>query len=210
MTENTDTGKSDQTKRSDAPPEPIDPIDRSSCRETTSTRACDACDTTHYVELHEVSLGNTEYEVCSACLQLLVDQVERHYWWERLNEAQYNRAAEFLRSLGEVWCVKDQAYAGGELWVHTPYCDAAVVRDVCDHFGFQIRWFSVVTPSHEGFDCVSEHGPCIEINLIYTNRISNPLPLEYDIQDDVRYHEVDWLDTHHRLFDLPGDETEWS
>jgi hypothetical protein len=75
---------------------------------------------------------------------LLVDQVERYYWWERLTEAHYNRAAAFLRSLDEIWCVKDGAYAGGELWVHTPYCDAAVVRDVCDHFGFQIRWFSYV------------------------------------------------------------------
>jgi hypothetical protein len=31
---------------------------------------------------------------------------------------------------------------------------------VCDHFGFQIRWFSVVYPVDDGFECVSEHGPC--------------------------------------------------
>jgi hypothetical protein len=207
MTENTDAGKSEQTECSDAPPQPIDPTDCSSCRETSSILACDACDTTHYAELHDVSLGDSEYDVCSDCLQLLVDQVERYYWWERLTEAHYNRAAEFLRSLDEVWCVKDQAYAGGELWIHTPYCDAAVVRDVCDHFGFQIRWFSVVTPTDEGFDCVSDHGPCIEINLTYTNRPSNPLPLEYDIQDDVTYHEIEWLENHHHLFDRTTDRS---
>ena len=207
MTENTDAGKSDQTECSDAPPQPIDPTDCSSCRETTSILACDACDTTHYAELHDVSLGDSEYDVCSDCLQLLVDQVERYYWWERLTEAHYNRAAEFLRSLDEVWCVKDQAYAGGELWIHTPYCDAAVVRDVCDHFGFQIRWFSVVTPTDEEFDCVSDHGPCIEINLTYTNRPLNPLPLEYDIQDDVTHHEIEWLENHHHLFDRTTDRS---
>jgi len=210
MTENTDAGKSDQTECSDAPPQPINPTDCPSYRETSSIPACDACDTTHYADLHDVSLGDTEYDVCSDCLQLLVDQVERYYWWERLTEAHFNRAVEFLRSLDEVWCVKDQAYAGGELWVHTPYCDAAVVRDVCDHFGFQIRWFSIVTPCDKGFDCISEHGPCIEINLIYTNRISDPLPLKYDIQDDVTHHEVKWLDNHHRLFDPTGDGTESS
>jgi hypothetical protein len=205
MTENTDAGKSDQTECSDASPQPIDSTDCSSCRETSSILACDACDTTHHDELHDVCLGETEYDVCSDCLQLLVDQVERYYWWDRLTEAHYNRAAAFLRSLDEIWCVKDGAYAGGELWIHTPYCDAAVVRDVCDHFGFQIRWFSVVYACDDGFDCVSEHGPCIEINLTYTNRPSNPLSLEYDIQDDVTYHEVEWLENHHRLFDSTAD-----
>ena len=200
MTENTDEGRSEQTECSDAPPQPIDPTDCSSCRETSSILACDACNTTHYAELHDVSLGDSEYDVCSDCLQLLVDQVERYYWWERLTEAHYNRAAEFLRSLDEVWCVKDQAYAGGELWVHTPYCDAAVVRDVCDHFGFQIRWFSVVYPVDDGFECVSEHGPCIEINLTFTAHRSDPLPLEYDIQNDVAYHEIEWLDEYRRLY----------
>ena len=207
MTENTDAGKSDQTECSDASPRRLDPTVCSSCREKVSSE-CDACDTTHYDELHDIRLGKTEYDVCGDCLQLLVDQVERYYWWECLSEAHYNRTAAFLRSLDEIWCVKDEAYAGGELWVHTPYCDAAVVRDVCDHFGFQIRWFSVVLPGDEGFDCVSDHGPCIEINLTYTNRISNPLPLEYDIQDDVTYHEVEWLENHHQLFDLAGDWTE--
>ena len=199
MTENTDASTSDRTECSDASPQ---------CLGENTSSACDACDTTHYDELHDVCFGEAEYDVCSDCLQLLVNQVERYYWWERLTEAHYNRAAEFLRSLDEIWCVKDGAYAGGELWVHTPYCDAAVVRDVCDHFGFQIRWFSAVSPSDEGFDCVSEHGPCIEINLIYTNRISNPLPLEYDIQDDVTYHEIEWLENHHQLFDPAGDWTE--
>lgn len=205
MTENTDASKSEQTEHSSAYSHHIDSDARSVCQDTSSRPACDACDTTHHDELHDVCLGETEYDVCSDCLQLLVDQVERYYWWDRLTEAHYNRAAAFLRSLDEIWCVKDGAYAGGELWIHTPYCDAAVVRDVCDHFGFQIRWFSVVYACDDGFDCVSEHGPCIEINLTYTNRPSNPLPLESDIQDDVTYHEVEWLENHHRLFDSTAD-----
>ena len=205
MTENTDASKSEQTEHSSAYPHHIDSEERSARQDTSSSPTCDACDTTHHGELHDVCLGETEYDVCGDCLQLLVDQVERYYWWDHLTEAHYNRAAAFLRSLDEIWCVKDGAYAGSELWVHTPYCDAAVVRDVCDHFGFQIRWFSVVYACDEGFDCVSEHGPCIEINLTYTNRPSNPLPLEYDIQDNVTYHEVEWLEKHHRLFDSTAD-----
>jgi hypothetical protein len=57
----------------------------------------------------------------------------------------------------------------------------------------------------DGFDHISEHGPCIEINLRYANRPSTPLPLEYDIHDDVTYHEIEWLENHHRLFDPTAD-----
>jgi hypothetical protein len=74
---------------------------------------------------------------------------------------------------------------------------------VCDHFGFQIRWFSVVYPFDDGFECVSEHGPCVEINLTFTTHRSDPLSLEYDIQNDVTYHEIEWLDEYRRLFTSP-------
>ena len=71
---------------------------------------------------------------------------------------------------------------------------------MCDHFGFQIRWFSVVYLFDDGFEYVSEHGPCVEINLTVTAHRSDPLPLEYDIQNDVTYHEIEWLDEYRRLF----------
>ena len=71
---------------------------------------------------------------------------------------------------------------------------------MCDHVGFQIRWVSVVSPVDDGFECVSEHGPCVEINLTFTGHRSDPLPLEYDIQNDVTYHETEWLDEDRRLF----------
>ena len=78
-------------------------------------------------ELHEISLSERTYDVCGDCFQRLVAQIEEYHWWDRPTEAHYNRAVAFLQSLDAVWCVKDQAYAGGELWVHTPYCDVAVV-----------------------------------------------------------------------------------
>lgn len=96
--------------------------------------------------------------------------------------------------------MKDYAYPSGELWIHTPYFDVAVVRDVCDHFGFHIRWFTVVYPCDDGFACVLDHGPCIEINFEYSNRQSDPLPLEFDIEDDVEYNEIEWLDDRKKLF----------
>lgn len=76
---------------------------------------CDACDTTQYTELHEISISERTYAVCGDCRQRLVAEIEEYHWWDRLTEAHYNRAAEFLRSLDAVWCVKDQEYAGGEL-----------------------------------------------------------------------------------------------
>lgn len=200
MTENTDASNPEQTESTSSEVSLRADGDTRVCGDADPRPPCDACDTTHCAELHDIRLGDEEYAVCGDCLQMLVGAVERYYWWERLTEAHFNQAVEFLRSLDEVWCVKDHAYAGGELWVHTPFCDAAVCKDVCDHYGFQIRWFSVIYPDDDGFDCVSDHGPCIEINLLFTNRTPDPLPLEYDIQEDVTYHEVEWIDDQHKLF----------
>lgn len=126
----------------------------------------DACGTERHDGGVEVSLGDEVYAVCEKCRDHLAIKVEGYWWHDRLTEAHYDRAAEFLRSLDEVWCVKNHAYPGGELWVHTPYCSASVVSDVCTHFGFRIRWFSVVNPGDPGeFDCLHDHGPCVGINL---------------------------------------------
>lgn len=161
---------------------------------------CDACEIEYHEGLHDVQLDDDAYNVCEDCLAMLEDEINRYFWWELLSEAHYDRAAEYLRSPDEVWCVKADAYAGGELWVHTPFCHAGVVNDVCDHFGFRIRWFSVVVPGDPGFDCVEDHGPCIEINLEFTNRVAGPLPLEADIGDR-SYSDVEWLEPHHELFE---------
>jgi len=69
MTENTDASTSDRTEFSDASPQRLG---------ENASSACDACGTTHYDELHDVCLGETEYDVCGDCLQLLVEQVERY------------------------------------------------------------------------------------------------------------------------------------
>jgi len=204
MTENTETNEPEQLDSESSTFIPLfgnDEYDSDRSPLYTVPRPpCDACDSNHHDGLHDVCLGDDEYEVCEDCLALLKDEIEHYYWWERLSEAHYDRAAEFLRSLDEVWCVKDNGYPGGEIWVHTPFCDAAVVNDVCEHFGFHIQWFSVVYPDDDGFDCVHDHGPCIEINLDYTNRVREPMPLDYDIIDDVTYHDVEWLEDQHKLF----------
>ena len=203
MTENTDSDNCDSTDSDCFDFEPLPPSNVLEDFEppvTVPRPPCDACETNHHDGLHEVPLGEDTYEVCDDCLDHLVDEIERYYWWDRLTEAHYDRAAEYLRSLDEVWCVKDHAYPGGEMWVHTPYCDAAVVNDVCDHFGFRIRWFQIVEPEDGEFDCVHDHGPCLEINLDYNNRVKGPLPLEYDISDDRTYSDVEWLEDDDPLF----------
>lgn len=150
--------------------------ERQSRRAMVPQPPCDACEISHHDSRYNVTLGDEEYSVCEHCFELLEDILERYNWWDRLTEAHYDRAAEFLHSLDEIWCVKDEAYAGGEMWVHTPFCDAAVVNDVCNHFGFRIRWFSVVFPENSGIDCVHGHGPCIEINLVFNNWETGPPP----------------------------------
>lgn len=201
MTENTDADDGERTTSDRSAFVPLrEGEERHPPCATVSRPPCDACETTHHEGLHDVSLGSDVYSVCERCFELLEDVLIRYNWWDRLTETHYDRASEYLRSLDEVWYVKNQAYDGGEMWIHTPFCDAAVVNDVCNHFGFRIRWFSVVYPDEHGFNCVHDHGPCIEINLVYDNWRTKPLPLEVDIIDDVSYYDVAWLEDHHRLF----------
>lgn len=203
MTENTDHSESDCTDSSifDIGGIPSSDIIDDADRIVTVRRPpCDACETQHHNGLEEVPLGETTHDVCSDCVDHLIAEIERYYWWERLSEAQYDRAAEYLRSLDEIWCVHDNGYPGGEMWVHTPFCDAGVVEDVCDHFGFRIHWFTIVRPDDCVYDCVDDHGPCIEINLDYNNRVKEPLPLEYDIFEDRGYSDIEYLSEQDKLF----------
>jgi len=202
MIEKNDTDEPDRTDSDSALFAPIETVERDVSRPFTVPRPpCDACETNRHDGLDDVSLGDYGYEVCSECLAFLQDEIERYYWWDRLTEAHYNRSVEYLQELDEVWCVKGGAYQGGELWVHTPFCDAGVVNDVCDHFGFRIRWFSIVQPGEHEFDCLHDHGPCIEINLDYNNRVPTPLPIEYDIGEDRTYSDTEWVEPHQKLFD---------
>ncbi|RRJ28697.1 hypothetical protein [Halocatena pleomorpha] len=201
MTENTDA---DATERTGSDRSGLVPLrEGEDCRPpcaTVSRPPCDACELTHHDGRQDMALGDETYSVCERCFELLEDVLTRYNWWDRLTKAHYDRAGECFQSLDAVWCVKANAYAGGEIWIHTPFCDAAVVNDVCEHFGFRIRWFSVVCPDEHGFDCVHDHGPCIEINLVFDNWRTKPRPLEYDISDDVTYRDVEWLKDYHKLF----------
>jgi len=49
----------------------------------------------------------------------------------------------------------------------------------------------------------TEHALCVEINLTLTTHRSDPFPLEYDIQNDVTYHEIEWSDEYRRLLTSP-------
>ena len=205
MTERTDDSSpdADSTDSDDFPESVVladyDPL------VTVPRPPCDACDTERYDGRFEVSLGDDEYAVCEKCRDHLAQKIEGYWWHDPLTEAHYDRAAEFLRSLDEVWCVKDHAYPGGEMWVHTPYCDAGVVSDVCSHFGFRIRWFSIVQPGKAGeFDCLNDHGPCVEINLDFPSHENWPAPLEYDIGDDLTHYDAEYLHDDAKLFDREG------
>jgi hypothetical protein len=182
---------------------PSNVLDDSEPRVTVPLPPCDACESNYPGARHTATIDDTEYKLCEGCRDHLTNEVEAYNWWDRLTEDHYNRAAEYLRSLDAVWCVKDNAAIAGEMWVHTPYLDYSVVADVCDHFGFRVRWFTILHPGDDTCDCVDEHGPCVEINLDYNHHVKEPFPLEYDLLDDVNHHDIDYLDEDNRLFDEP-------
>jgi hypothetical protein len=161
-------------------------------------RPCERCEQTGYDTLDDVTIGDVSYRVCERCLADLDREVTHYYWYDRLTEAHYDRAAAFLRSREEIWCVHDDAYVAGELFVHTPYCSATVVSDVCNHYGFDIYSVRIVDPEESGFDCVAEHGRCVEFDLDYRGN-ADPLPLEYDLLDDVDHYDIEFLSDADRL-----------
>ncbi len=145
-----------------------------------------------------ITIDGTSYRICIGCRDHIRDEIENYFWYDWITEDHYDKAVAYLRSLDEVWCVKTDGYTGGELWVHTPYCDASVVMDVCDHFEFRIGWFGLTSPSDKNqFDCVESHGPCVEIRL--TPQTSpRPLPLEAEVAKS--YSDIEWMDDSSRLF----------
>lgn len=164
----------------------------------TTTEQCAACEHEIIDDAGVVTIDETEYRVCTGCRDHLRDEIENYFWFDRITETHYEKAASYLRSLDEVWCVKDQGYPGGELWVHTPYCNAAVVGDVCDHFDLKICWFGIASAAHGiQFDCVGNHGPCVEI-LLTPETSPQPLPLAADVVHS--HSDVEWLDELDRLF----------
>lgn len=160
---------------------------------------CDKCELDRREVSDRVTLGDTTYALCRSCAQELARSVEYHRWSDRLSEAHYENAVAYLRSLDEVWCVIGDRYFAGELWVHTPYCSAAVVRDVCEHYGFQIAWFSIVSAGEHQFDCVEDHGPCIEINLDYGP--TSGWPRSLDVAEDLSVSNLDMMKDGQKLFE---------
>lgn len=199
MTDNTDPFVP-LNRCSDSPHETASDTE-SWCRKppvTVPRPPCDACGTEQHTGRIPIQLGAAEYAVCESCCDHLASIVEAYYWYDRFTEAHYRQAADYLRSLDEIWCVHDHAYIGGELWVHTPYCDAAVVRAVMDHFGLEIYWFSIVRPSDDpAFECVQDHGPCIEICLDFRSHRKTPRPLSASVP---QCPGTDWLDESDTIF----------
>lgn len=160
---------------------------------------CDSCgNTLSEPDFTSVSIGDDAWELCPTCTSRVRDGVD--IWSDKLTKEHYDKAADYLRSLDEIWCVKADAYQGGEIWVHTPYCSADVVLDVTENLGFKIRHFSLISDqSNVNFDCIKEHGACIEINLVYDSWSPSPAPVGYELGET--YSNISWLEEFTNIHD---------
>lgn len=138
-----------------------------------------------------------DWTLCDACVELLDESMETHYWYDRYSKEQHERAVSLLEEQDSVWCV-DAVYEAGEIIVHTPYVSSEVVSDVADHFGLRVGGFGPAWEEDENaLDCVKEHGSCFEILLEYTQNSPDPLPLEADLI----HIDLKWLDENDKQFE---------
>ena len=161
---------------------------------------CDRCERND----DRVIIRTDEYEryICTDCANQIFSEIDDHYWYDRFSRGHYNIIAAFLRSLDEVWCVKDHAYEGGEMWVHTPYFDTTVVEDVITYFG-DVRHVHIERADDSCWECMDDHGDCVEINLDFGGVSVHPLPEDVLAEQlwSKSYYDVEFVDEDSKLFD---------
>lgn len=163
---------------------------------------CDRCERRSKRVKLTVGGENVRY-ICDNCRKRIVKEIDDRYWYDRFLEEHYNIISAYLSTLDEVWCVKDNAYVGGEMWIHTGHCTAEVVRDVLEHMG-SIYSIHIKRADEDTFDCVEEHGDCVEICLDFGSSsvpIYMPSPTQLgEILYTSSYRATDHLTEDDRLF----------
>lgn len=162
---------------------------------------CDRCE--RHSERLKLEIDESIRYICEKCRKEILKEIDETYWHDRFHQSHYDIISAYLSSLDEIWCVKDHAYQGGEMWVHTGHCDTAVVQDILNHFG-SIYSVHIERTTDDTWDCMDDHGDCIEICINFgTDSIPlNPLPPHLFAKNLYRseYRETDYLKEKDKLF----------
>lgn len=149
-----------------------------------------------------------EVEVHERCAETIWhENIEAPYWYDYFTPEHYEAAVDFLRSLDTVGCVithDGYGYNMGELYVHSNYLNVSAIREVIDMFGGEVYSVHVVhDDDEEEFDCVSEHGACVEYNIDFamgSRCYEQPERLQ-EIWDKFSFGPDDYIDDADKIFD---------
>lgn len=167
---------------------------------------CSRCD--HNNENLKLEVDGYIRYICEDCRNEILEDIDNHHWGDRFQESHYNIISGYLQALDEVWCVKDEGYPGGEMVVHTGYCNGMVVGDILDWFG-RIYNIHVKRTGEGSWDCIDEHGDCIEIHIDFAKDvpINPPRPAIFaKILYSSTYTETDYLKDSDELFTRTDEE----
>lgn len=184
---------------------PFDDISRGHS-DASAHGPCHRCERQN-APLTELSVDEKQRYVCHSCADDILREVDDHYWYDRFRRSHYDIIAAFLDSFEEVWCVHDHAYEGGEMFIHTGHLTREVVSDALDFMG-SIYSIHIERVDDSCWDCMDEHGDCIEIVIDFGNdsvplRPLRPAQLAEALTTRSVY-DVNYIDEADKLFDHDG------
>lgn len=151
---------------------------------------------------HTITIEDKKWEVCTHCRNEMESNIERFTWFERFNRGHYQIVSAYLQALDPIECVHDNAYEGGEMWVHTKYATTEVVGDIIEYFGV-VYAAGIERKEDSNWDCVNEKGTMFEIGLDFTKKLPHNIltPRQLAIELYSReYRETDYIDNDDKLF----------
>lgn len=163
---------------------------------------CDRCGS--HRENFVLECGNYQRYVCKDCRNVIIEEIDNHYWFDRFTENHFKAVKSYLEELDEVWCVHGHS-SSGELFVHTGYCSELVVDDITNLAG-HVRAFGIEREDADhAWDCMDEHGDCIEINIDFSGDsvpiMIPPVSTFAKMLYSTEHKSTDLLDEEDKLFE---------
>lgn len=123
------------------------------------------CENCGHSQGEDVDIAGETYHLCDSCVSEIHENIENE-WYDFWTDDHHEAVLEYLEARDDVWCVHGHKEVG-EYWIHTPYVNSIMIEDLNTCFDMSIYGVQLVKPeSYDGeFDCVYEHGPCIEFNI---------------------------------------------
>lgn len=138
------------------------------------------------------------YRVCDSCKKQIISDIEDHFWYDVISRTDFERIISYLKSVDKIECVYHDNYTAGDITVHTKYATSGVVSDACEHFGYKIHGFEVLTEGDkENYDCFDKHGKCLMIFLVPDGNVE-PIPESITKKS---YSALDYINESDKIFD---------